>query len=56
VLRVPILMSTIKPESHYLVPQVEWNLWHSYDSAIRSCKNPAASHTMLDSIGKDECG
>jgi hypothetical protein len=108
VLRVIVLMSKIKPWSHYLwwsnqtksirmvivlnilgirfarstpavatdlrrvdgvefylwprhlpikLPHVEqWNLWHSCDSTIRSCKNLTASQTMLDSIGKDECG
>src|SRR4029077_14614792 len=31
------------------------NLWHSYDSMIRSCKQLASSQTMLDSIRKGEC-
>src|SRR5215470_16651537 len=30
--------------------------WHGDDSMIRSCKQHAASDTMLDSVRKDECG
>src|SRR5215468_6715994 len=32
------------------------NLWYGDDSMIRSCKQRAASETMLESSGKDECG
>jgi len=30
------------------------NFWHEYDSMIQSCKQPAASQSILDSIGKDD--
>src|SRR5215510_2270132 len=45
------------PHFHVKLSHVEQrNFRHGYDSMIQSCKQPAAAQSILDSIGKDECG
>src|SRR5262249_35461050 len=54
---IHMVAASFLPPFHVKLSHLEQrNFWYEYDSVVRCCKQLASPRTILDAIGKDQCG